>query len=127
MRYLLVLVLATALASCGDGTKSTLDTCVDLAIDYASEMQDVQACTNADQCGQPIEDSSCGCTMDLVARNDADLTLLYRLRGQARGLQCPLVTDQTSVCPCPPADGFVCLLGVCAWNYVDQSSLSQGS
>ena len=60
--------------------------------------------------------TSCGCTRNSVARNDAGVDAFYALLDEASERECEL---GTSPCDCPAAAGFVCQEGTCAWNYVD--------
>jgi hypothetical protein len=76
----------------------------------------VQQCQSAADCGQRIPGSSCGCTRDLIARNDADLTSYLGQRARASELACE--TEGGSTCDCPNANGFACIDSVCGWNYV---------
>jgi hypothetical protein len=91
--------------------------CDGLVSELKATLASVQKCASAADCGQPIPGSSCGCTRDLVARNDAKLTPYLELRSKAAELGC--TNDGGSTCDCPNADGFACINNVCAWNYVD--------
>ena len=73
-------------------------------------------CETDDQCGQVLAGTSCGCTRNLVARNDADLADLEEIRAKAEANECSL--GGISTCDCPAADGFACESGSCTWNYV---------
>jgi len=92
-------------------------TCDAIEADFWAEAQAIQSCSEASECGQVLTGTSCGCTRDWVARNDADVTAFYDLVAEGQALECELVP--ASVCDCPPADGFDCVEGTCAWNYVD--------
>jgi hypothetical protein len=91
--------------------------CDSLVNELKSTLSSVQKCTAAADCGQPIPGSSCGCTRDLVARKDADLTSYLDLRSKVSELGC--ATDGGSTCDCPSADGFACINNVCGWNYAN--------
>lgn len=60
--------------------------------------------------------TSCGCTRNLVACADADLSRFNELQESLAAAEC---SGLISTCDCPPADGFACVEGRCAWNYVD--------
>lgn len=91
--------------------------CVDIEADYAAELEAVQTCTEAAECGQVLTGTSCGCTRNLVARDDADTTAFYALMDEAVAEECAI--GGTSVCDCPAAVGFDCVDHRCVWNYVD--------
>jgi hypothetical protein len=80
-----------------------------------NELATIQACKTAAECGQVIKGSSCGCTRDLVARNDANIAPYLALQSKAGELGC----SGGSTCDCPNADGFACINNTCSWNYVD--------
>jgi hypothetical protein len=83
------------------------------------ELAAIRSCTADDECGQVLRDTSCGCTRDLVARLDADVTRFNELRTtQVDGERC---SDLGSSCDCPEADGFECKDNQCAWRYVDMT------
>jgi hypothetical protein len=92
--------------------------CDTIVADYEAELAAVQSCTDHAECGQPIPGTSCGCTRDLVARTDADLTVVGELQAQAAEEACDI--GGTSVCDCPEALGFGCFDGACAFNHVDR-------
>lgn len=83
---------------------------------YADALAEIQTCTEAAQCGQVLEGTSCGCTRNLVARLDADLSEWIVYRDAAIAQECWI--GGTSVCDCPDTDGFDCIGGTCTWNYV---------
>jgi len=87
--------------------------CEGLEASRQEELAKVQQCATAAECGQPIAGSSCGCTRNLVARNDADLTRYVQLQADA-STACGI---GGSPCDCPAADGFACVNQRCAWNY----------
>jgi len=87
-----------------------------------AEMMRVRSCSRTSECGQLIEDWP-GCSagvvperMPPVVRNDAELTELRRLLGDAAG-----DTDcrPSAFCPCPVVDAILCLSGICQWRAVD--------
>ena len=81
-----------------------------------AELASIQRCMTDAECGQVLEQTSCGCTRDLVARLDADATAFHELNAmEVDGRRC---NGFASTCDCPSADGFVCARGRCAWNYV---------
>ena len=85
----------------------------------ADELAEIQGCNQADECGQVLEGTSCGCTRNLVARLDANIGRFEELRTtEIDGEPC----DQggASTCDCPAADGFACVNERCSWNYDSQ-------
>ncbi len=95
---------------CGD------DSCQRIDAEREKELARVQACSVAADCGQPITGSSCGCTRNLVARKDADLTDYLKLQ-QLAAEACDV---GGSTCDCPEADGFACVNERCTWNYTTE-------
>lgn len=116
VRMLLLLLL-------GCPTKPTPEpeTCETLLADFEAETAAIRACTDADECGQPLTGTSCGCTRAWVARTDADTTRFYELLSDVQANEC---TSLDGTCDCPEADGYVCDDGVCEWNYVDPYRLA---
>lgn len=104
--------IACTQRSCADAGSA----CDSLVGELAATLSSVQTCMSAADCGQTIPGSSCGCTRDLVARKDADLSSYLAQRAKVSELGC--ATDVGSTCDCPNADGFACIKNVCAWNYV---------
>ena len=90
--------------------------CVTLMNDLGGLLRDLRSCQADSECGQPMHGTSCGCTRDMVARLDADLTWFNALRRRGNLLGCNM--PFASTCDCPEADGFVCNEGFCNWNYV---------
>lgn len=95
-------------------------TCDELEAAYDAELTTIRACTDDDECGQVLTGTSCGCTRNLVARNDADTTAYYALLA-TRADECDFGLDGS--CDCPEADGYDCDGGQCTWNYVDRANL----
>lgn len=93
-----------------------VDPCDALEAAFTAEVAQIRACTSADECGQVLTGTSCGCTHDWVARTDADLGSYEGLRAELEANGCAL-PGGISTCDCPPADGFACTAGVCGWNY----------
>lgn len=91
--------------------------CEYLEAEFDFEAEMVRECNDAAECGQVIEGTSCGCTRDWVARNDADLMRFYDLVEEAGTLECDFLPFD-STCDCPEADGFACIDNVCTWNYL---------
>ena len=91
--------------------------CSELQAQYEAERASIQSCTEDAECGQVLTGTSCGCTRNLVARNDADTTGFYNLQGQLGAMSCDL---GGGTCDCPEADGFKCEDSVCTWNYISQ-------
>jgi len=91
--------------------------CDSLVSELSATLSSVQMCTSAADCGQPILGSSCGCTRDLVARKDADLSSYLAQRAKLSELGC--ASEGGSTCDCPVAQGFDCIDNVCSWNYLN--------
>ena len=91
--------------------------CGDWFAAYTELTTDLRACTSAEQC-QAVPGTSCGCTRNLVVNRRAALDLLFDFLEGMNAAGCGLV----STCDCPPADGFVCQNGLCAWNYTGYSA-----
>ena len=97
-----------------DGRDPTVpETCDTLVAEFVAETASIRSCDVAEDCGQVLAGTSCGCTRDWVARTDADTTRFYDLIDQGTALQCDLGLG--SPCDCPPADGFDCVEGTCQW------------
>lgn len=90
-------------------------TCDEASDAVAAELFDIRACTTDDECGQELTGTSCGCTRNLVARNDADDTRFRELMEIQQDLECD---GFFSTCDCPPAIGFACIENACTWNYL---------
>lgn len=93
--------------------------CPELAKELAKELEAIQSCDSDEECGQPLEGTSCGCTRNLVARKDADTGRFDELLGE-QGKRCD--GGSSSTCDCPAADGFECSSNRCGWNYQSQGS-----
>lgn len=100
----------------GGGPGSGTRTCEDVQSDVQAELATIQACTIDAECGQVLEATSCGCTRDLVARNDADPSKFRALLSEE--IDGELCVGLSSTCDCPIADGFACVGGACSWNYL---------
>jgi hypothetical protein len=107
------------------------ETCDTLVADFVQGTREIRSCTDDDECGQVLTGTSCGCTNDWVARNDADPERLYGLIARGADLECEL--GLVSDCSCPPADGFACVDQVCQWrapapayDHLDACSASEG-
>ncbi len=104
-------------ADCGGiCVPAAVDVCGPIESDFAAETAAVRACESDDECGQVIAGTSCGCTRNWVARNDADLSAFEEIRAKLEANACEL-PGGISTCDCPAADGFACEAGVCTWNY----------
>jgi hypothetical protein len=79
------------------------------------ELEEIQACASDDDCGEPLEGTSCGCTRNLVANKSADTTRFEELQEAMSQNMCD---GLVSTCDCPEADGFACVQDRCTWNYV---------
>ena len=91
------------------------ETCDEVNAAMKEELRHLQACSVDADCGQVLEGTSCGCTNEVVVRNEYDVARFYALKSRAEDLKCAATTTD---CSCPAADGFVCAEGVCGWNYV---------
>lgn len=115
------LAVPLLVVTCGGGLDATQEypsdaACGRLVADTKTERAQVMGCEFASECGQVFHES-CGCTMDPVARLDADLTRYQALSARASELRCPGL-GWGSTCSCPSTDGFACIDHVCTWNYV---------
>ena len=99
--------------------------------DYNAELNKIRSCQNNADCGQVLVGTSCGCTRNLVARKEANLTKFNDLRKTALALlsisstmhdECSQIT-MGSTCDCPDADGFLCVDKVCTWNYTQPKTI----
>lgn len=102
-----------------DSDSSGARTCADIQADFTAESAAIRSCTEASECGQVLTGTSCGCTRNLVARNDADTDTFYGLITEA-GDTCDL--GLASTCDCPEAYGYACEAGVCTWDYTSTST-----
>lgn len=98
------------------GSTGAIMDCAALEAAFAAETKKIRSCTKNAECGQDLQGTSCGCTRNWVARNDADTTHFYELIDQGAALQCELIPAST--CDCPAAEGFACDQGICTWNYL---------
>lgn len=111
------------LLACGgspDDTGGSNDTglsCEETVTAMQAELAVIQACEVDEDCGQVLSGTSCGCTRDLVARTDADLSTFEALYAEVLARSCD--GGFTSTCDCPEVDGYACEAGVCTWNYVE--------
>lgn len=106
---LVVLVLSLACAR-------SREPCEIVAAEWEEELARVQACEVDEDCGYPIPGTSCGCTRNLVAANEASIDQLLYIKQVGDDVGCALVPQ--TACDCPDADGFVCDDGRCAWSYI---------
>lgn len=91
-----------------------LDTCDDVEVAFWGQSDSIRSCEFASDCGQILTGTSCGCTQEWVARNDADASCFYAVIDRAADLGCELPLE--SDCDCPPTEGFVCRVGRCDWG-----------
>lgn len=92
-----------------------VDVCTDKVDAFLVEAAEIRTCQLDTECGQVLTGTSCGCTRNWVARNNADTTQFYDLMDDAWANQCSLPTIST--CDCPPTNGFLCDNGTCTWDY----------
>jgi len=100
----------------------TLNNCNQVERNYDRELDRIQACNTAADCGQVLTGTSCGCTRNLVARNDANTARFDAIVDRAGDLGCDL--GLISTCDCPAADGFACVDNTCTWNYTTRPVLT---
>ncbi len=93
-----------------------VDVCEGLVADFTAETEAIRSCEDDAECGQVLTGTSCGCTRNWVARNDADISNWESIREEAAEEGCSI--GGISTCDCPPALGFRCDAGVCNWNYL---------
>lgn len=124
--YRLLVALLPLLVSCSDSSSPTapnppiinpraLSTCAQVSGAVSAELAYIQFCTRASDCGQELLGTSCGCTRNLIARRDLSVDRFYEILARGQTLECDL--GFTSICDCPPADGFACGANRCTWNY----------
>jgi hypothetical protein len=89
--------------------------CEMLQAQLAVALADLQACEADEDCGASVSEGTCGCTLAVPSRTDADPTQYIDL--VRRVSEC--TQEGGSVCDCPPADGFICDQNRCAWNYLE--------
>jgi hypothetical protein len=99
----------------GGGTSGGGTTCDQVRAATAAELESIQQCTAASECGQVLRGTSCGCTRDLVARNDADIGRFTELKDTVIDGQ--LCNEFASTCDCPNVIGFACQENQCTWEY----------
>lgn len=102
----------------GAGGGPGAETCENIVRNVNEELEAIQSCEADEECGQVLEGTSCGCTRNLVARKDADISRFEELNRQRN----ELCEGLLSTCDCPAADGFKCASNRCTWNYQSQSS-----
>lgn len=90
--------------------------CAEVQAAFDAEASAIRRCSSDSECGKSLMGTSCGCTRNWVARLDADTTRFYQLIDHASSTGCELPLGST--CDCPPADGFVCVDGMCRWKRV---------
>lgn len=93
-----------------------VDVCEELIVAYEAETAEIRSCSDDADCGQVLTGTSCGCSRNWVARNDADISTWEDIRSQANDEGCTI--GGISTCDCPATDGFECDAGVCNWNYL---------
>lgn len=93
--------------------------------DLKEEINRVRSCNSESECGQVITGTSCGCSHDLVARINADISKFQQLKKEYEALasvsnelpsECSNI-NFGSFCDCPRTYGFACENNVCTWNY----------
>lgn len=94
-------------------TQALPETCEEWRALYDAQAANVTACASPDECAA-LPGTSCGCTRNLVVNKDADLTTFWQIYKDMGQAGCGIITT----CDCPPADGYLCQDGQCAWNYL---------
>ena len=116
----MLLVGLMAASGCDDSdtpvAPGALRDCAQVALALDLELQSIQACGQASECGQELIGTSCGCTRNLVARLGANTDGFYAIVRAGRSMACP-ATEFATTCDCPAADGFACVDRRCTWNY----------
>lgn len=87
--------------------------CPQILRDFAAETTAIRSCTSPAQCGQVLQGTSCGCTRNWVARNNANTTRFYQLLQDAGACGFSAI----STCDCPQTFGFDCVQQICTWDY----------
>lgn len=90
-------------------------TCDKTFDDFVNESVRIRSCNTDSDCGKPLSGTSCGCTRDHVARNDADTTAFYEIMARAEAQGCSDNLPISSSCDCPQVSGTHCLAGICEW------------
>jgi WD40 repeat protein len=90
------------------------DTCPEM-IAFWNAAAEAARCTDVSEC----EDSGlgCGCTCSLVINKNNDQSAMLAAQEALRDSPC----DLGCACDCPPAAGFTCENGLCAWNYDERA------
>lgn len=117
----MLILLSGCLGVPHDSDSEVVERTCDVVLDELNaEYASIATCDDFSDCGQVLTGTSCGCTRNWVARNDADGTAFYALQGEAGEKECAF---GTSVCDCPAAYGFECEAGTCSWDYDEGSWL----
>ena len=81
---------------------------------WAALLAQVQACQSPDDCVD-VPGTSCGCSMNYVVNESADLWMFWLLADHMGEAGC---SPFMSTCSCPAVDGFKCENNTCSWNYL---------
>jgi len=95
--------------------------------ELGAELKRIRTCNVDSECGRVLKNTSCGCTRDMVARSDADLTKFNQLMKERSSIVSVSADEPKecyspsfgSFCDCPQTDGFVCKSHICTWNYIN--------
>lgn len=106
---------AGAASRVGNVTAATVldPACPQIIADFQAEATAIRSCNAPGECGQVLHGTSCGCTRDWVARNNANPARFYQLLQDAGACGFGLV----STCDCPQTYGFDCVQHTCTWDY----------
>lgn len=81
---------------------------------FGQETAAVRACAVPSDCGQILQGTSCGCTRNWVANNNASTARFYQLL-DIGSMNCGLALMST--CDCPQTYGFDCVNQTCQWDF----------
>lgn len=117
MRRVWGLLLGLTVAGC-DGSTGNADACADLDAELLAETERITSCERDADCGQAVTGTSTEPSCDLVARNDADVTVLEGLIEESAAGNCSFPFERPTDCPDPV--GAICTDdGVCEWDWGD--------
>lgn len=91
-------------------------TCLGIEQAINSEYARIASCSADADCGQVLNQTSCGCTREWVARTGADSSCFYALKKALYEMYCNSEIFASS-CGCHPASGFTCHNEQCSWEY----------
>lgn len=118
LAIVMTVVIACLPAGCSDKSRDEIpSTCGELERELAAELTFLQKCSEHADCGKDVPAfGSCGCTRNPVIRKNADPARYLRVYEAMQTRQCE-AAGLMGTCDCPPAEGYRCSAGRCAWNY----------